>query len=383
MKITRAYEFQLYPSKEQEQLISKTFGCKRFVYNYMLDLKKKNPSLGRFDMNKKLVELKSVYSFLKEVDSTTLQNAIKDLDVSFMKHTKEGSGYPKFKKKGLKESYRTNNTLGTYKEKAYQSIEIDLQRRIIKLPKLKEVPIRGYRNLEYINGHIFNATIKRVGNKYYVCVCIEEEVHIPEFQMNSAIGIDVGIKNNVVTSDGETYNNVSTKDQEKHIEDLQAKLSKKEKGSQNYLKALKKLERAYQKLRNMRKKFAEHVAKEVTKNHDILIMEHLNVKEMLKKKEENNKRLRKGITNATFTLLKEKIKYKCFLKGKKFYQINTYYPSSQLCSRCKTKRVEMKDLKLREYECVKCGIRIDRDYNASLNILDEGMKLFLRDCYKV
>ena len=229
MKITRAYEFRMYPSKEQEQLILKSFGCKRFIYNYMLDLKKKNPSLSRFDMNKKLVELKGVYQFLKEVDSTTLQNAIKDLDVSFMKRTKEGSGYPKFKKKRLKESYRTNNTFGTYQEKEYQSIEIDLQRRIIKLPKLKEVPIRGYRNLEYLSGHIFNATIKRVGNKYYVCVCIEEEVHIPEFQMNSAIGIDVGIKNNVVTSDGETYNNVSTKDQEKHIEDLQAKLSKKEK----------------------------------------------------------------------------------------------------------------------------------------------------------
>ena len=143
MKIHRAYKFRLYPSKEQIVLIHKTFGCTRFVYNYCLDLKRNNKYLTKFDLIKELPKLKKEYPFLKEVDSCSLQNAITDLMVGFGLFEKEISSYPRFKKKGEKESFRTSFVTSSYKGKVYENIKADLKRRVIELPKLKEVKIRG------------------------------------------------------------------------------------------------------------------------------------------------------------------------------------------------------------------------------------------------
>ena len=148
MKIYKAYQFRLYPTKEQEVFIRKTFGCTRFVYNYCLDLKRKNKYLTKFDLIKELPKLKKEYPFLKEVDSSSLQNAVTDLMAGFSKHEKGIGGYPRFKRKGEKEGFRTNFITSSYKGRVYENIKVDLTRRVIELPKLKCVKIRGYRNLD-------------------------------------------------------------------------------------------------------------------------------------------------------------------------------------------------------------------------------------------
>ena len=374
MKIHRAYKFRLYPTKEQIVLIRKTFGCTRFVYNYCLDLKRKNKYLTKFDLMKELSKLKKEYPFLKEVDSMSLQNVITDLMTGFEKHEKRIGGYPRFKKKGEKESFRTNFITSSYKGTVYENIKVDLTKRVIELPKLKSVKIRGYRNLDKINGRILNATISEVGTRFYVSVCVEEELDLPERKNNQAVGIDIGVKNLAVTSNNEYYGNPKYLDKyERKIKRLQQELSRKTKGSKNYIKCKKKLEEVYRKLKNARKKTVEAIVSNITQNHDIIIAENLQVKKMLDKKN-NHKRLRKEITNATFSEIIRILKYKCLWLNKIFIQISPYYASSQVCSRCGNKDEIMKDLRIREYHCSKCGLEIERDYNASINILNEGLK---------
>ena len=374
MKIHRAYEFRLYPNKEQEMLIHKTFGCTRFVYNYCLDLKRNNKYLTKFDLMKEMPRLKKEYPFLKEVDSMSLQNTITDLMVGFDKHIKGQGGYPKFKKKGVKESFRTNYITSSYKNSIYENIKVDLKRRVIELPKLKEVKIRGYRNLEELTGRILNATVKEVGTRFYVSLCIEKELELPEKNNNQAVGIDIGVKNLVVTSDNEYYDNPKYLDKyERKIKRLQLELSRKVKRSKNYIKNKKKLEEVYRKLKNARKKTIEEIVKQVTMYHDIIITENLQVKKMLEKKN-CHKTLRKEITNATFSEIIRILKYKSLWLNKIFIQVSPYYPSSQICSRCGNRNEEMKDIRVRELKCSKCGLEIERDYNASLNILKEGLK---------
>ena len=376
MKIHRTYQFRLYPTKEQEVIIRKTFRCTRFVYNYCLDLKKKNKYLTKFELIKELPKLKKEYPFLKEVDSMSLQNAITDLMVGFDKHIKGQGGYPRFKKKGEKESFRTSFVTSSYKGIVYENIKVDLERRIIELPKIKEVKIRGYRNLDKISGRILNATIREVGTRFYVSVCVEEEIKLPERKNNQAVGIDIGVKNLVVTSNKEYYGNPKYLDKyERKIKRLQQELSRKIKGSKNYIKCKKKIEEVYRKLKNARKKMVEEIVAKVTSFHDIIIAENLQVKKMLEHKN-NHKHLRKEITNATFSEIIRVLKYKCNWLNKIFIQVNPYYASSQICSGCGNKESIMKDIRVREYKCSKCGLEIERDYNASLNILKEGLRCY-------
>ena len=376
MKILKAYQFRLYPTKEQEVFIRKTFGCTRFVYNYCLDLKRKNKYLTKFDLIKELPKLKKEYPFLREVDSMSLQNTITDLMVGFDKHIKGQGGYPRFKKKGVKESFRTSYITSSYKNSIYENIKVDLKRRVIELPKLKEVKIRGYRNLEELSGRILNATVKEVGTKFYVSLCIEEELELPERVTNKAVGIDIGVKNLVVTSNGDYYGNPRYLDKyERKIKRLQQELSRKVKGSKNYIKNKKKIEEVYRKLKNARKKTVEKIVQQVTMYHDIIITENLQVKKMLVHKN-NHKKLRKEITNATFSEIIRILKYKSLWLNKIFIQISPYYASSQICSRCGNKDTVMKDLRIRGYRCSKCGLEIDRDYNAIINILNEGLKCY-------
>ena len=376
MKIHKAYKFRLYPTKTQETLIHKTFGCTRFVYNYCLDLKRNNKHLTKFDLIKELPRLKKEYPFLREVDSCSLQNAITDLMAGFGLFEKGIGGYPRFKKKGEKESFRTSFVTSSYKGIVYENIKVDLTKRVIELPKLKEIKIRGYRNLDKLSGRILNATIREVGTKFYVSVCVEEEIEIQERSGSKAVGIDIGVKNLVVTSNHEYYGNPKYLDKyEKKIQRLQQELSRKIKGSKNYIKCKKKIEEVYRKLKNARKKLVEKIVSNITKSHDIIIAENLKVKKMLENKN-NHKHLRKEITNATFNEIIRILKYKCLWLNKIFIQVSPYYASSQICSRCGNKESVMKDLRLREYKCSKCGLEIERDYNASINILNEGLKCY-------
>jgi len=170
MLINKAYKFRLYPNKEQEVLINKTFGCTRLVYNYYLNkkqelYKEKHITLSVYEMIKDLKVLSNEKPYLKEIDSMALRTSLFDLDNSYNKFFKEPKGYPKYKKKNGKNSYRTNLITSTYKGKTSENIKLDLKNKTITLPKLKELKIRGYRNLKKINGRIVNATVSKEANK--------------------------------------------------------------------------------------------------------------------------------------------------------------------------------------------------------------------------
>ena len=374
MEIYKAYKFRLYPTDDQKVLINKTFGCKRFVYNYYLNYFKENKGKFRYDLHKDLPKLKEENEFLKEVDSSVLCSAVDDLCKAFNDYYAKRKGYPNFKSKFSRQSYRTSCVRGTYKEKEYSNIEVDLLSRFIKLPKLGKVKIRGYRNRERIEGKILNATISReTTNKYYVSVVVVGDILIEKAIPTSIVGIDLGIKDLVITSDGVKYGNEKVlMKYEKRLKRLQRELSRREKGSKNYLKTKEKIARVHAKIKNYRKHYLNDIANEIVDEHDIIVTEDLKVQDMFKDKK---KAFNKSLSDAAFSTLRSLIEWKCKIKGKIYYKINTYYPSSQICSYCGYKNSKLKDLSIREYDCPKCGIHNDRDINASLNILFEGLKL--------
>ena len=374
MKIYKAYKYRLYPTEEQKILIHKTFGCSRFVYNHYLDYEKKNGVKKAYDLIKDLKELEKEYEYLKEVDSCALRCAIFDLEDAFNNFFAKRSNYPNFKSKFARQSYRTNCIRSTYKGKEYSNIELNLLTRNIKLPKLGKVKIRGYRNKKYIDGRIINATVsKETTNKYYVSVLVEEELLVEKVIPASIVGIDLGIKDLVITSDGIKYENDKIlMKYEKRLKRLQRKLSRQVKGSKNYLKTKEKIARVHTKIKNYRKHYLNKIANEIVDEHDIIVTEDLKVKDMFKGKV---KAFNKTLSDASFSKLCSLIEWKSKLKGKFYYKINTYYPSSQICSCCGYRNRSLKDLSIREYDCSCCGSHNDRDINASLNILFEGLKI--------
>ena len=374
MKIYRAYKFRLYPTEEQRILIHKTFGCSRFVYNYYLNYQKENGVQKAFNLCKDLKELEKDHEYLKEVDSCALRCSIFDLEDGFNNFFAKRSGYPNFKSKFNTRSSVTSCIRSTYKDKEYSNIEVDLLTRNIKLPKLGKVKIRGYRDKERIEGKIVNATISReTTNKYYVSVLVEEDILIDKVTPTTIVGIDLGIKDLVITSDGIKYGNEKIlMKYEKRLKRLQRKLSRQVKGSKNYLKTKEKIARIHAKIKNYRKHYLNDIANEIVDDHDIIVTESLLVKDMFKDK---RKVFNKNLSDAGLSKLCSLIEWKSKIKGKIYYKINTYYPSSQICSTCGYKNEKLKDLSIREYDCPKCGSYNDRDINASLNILLEGLKL--------
>ena len=373
MKTYKAYKFRLYPSEKQTILIHKTFGCVRLVYNYYLAKQQKEGIKKAFTNCNDLKYLQEEKTFLKEVDSCALRCAIFNLEDANNNYFAKRSNYPVFKSKYAKQSYRTNCITRIYKDKTYSNIEIDLINRKIKLPKLGLVDIRGYRNKKEINGRIINATItKETTGKYYVSVIVEEDI-IPndKVEATSIVGIDLGVKDLITTSDGEKYDNEKyIIKYEKRLKELQRKLSRQEKGSKNYYKTKKKIAILHAKIKNARKHHIINVVNKIVKEHDIIVSEKLQVKKMT---HDNN--LAKYILDASFYMICNLLEWKTKLLGKYYYQVDTYYPSSQICSRCEHKEPLIKDLSIRKYECTRCGLELDRDINASINIMFEGLKL--------
>ena len=373
MLVTKAYKFRMYPNEEQRILINKTFGCSNLVYNKLLDKKKTNPKLGKYNLGSFIPDFKRELEFLKEVDSMALVHTAHDVTIGYDKYISGKGGMPHFKKKGVKVSYTTNCIRSSYKGKRYANIMVDIKNRTIVLPKLGSVKVRGYRNLKEFPFKIINATVSRVANKYYVSVVVEEDIKPKNAKTNHIVGVDLGIKSLITTSGFDSYGNISSlKKHEKRIAILQQKLDKKEKNSKNYNKLKIKLERAYLRLANSRKKQVEEIVSKLLKENDYIVAENLQVNKMVTKS--SSKSLRRNIIHSTFSLILTKLRQKCLWENKRFIQVNTYFPSSQLCSCCGHRNKEMKDLKLREYKCSECGNILDRDINASINILNEGIK---------
>ena len=306
----------------------------------------------------------------------SLTNSLEDLDTSFTNFYEKRCGFPKFKAKGIKDSYKTDMIRSTYKGKKYENISVDMINKTIKLPKIGIVKIRGYRNLKEFNKDIKNVTISKEGNKYYASVCVREEISEKPFKLSHALGIDLGVKDFVITSDGIKFKKLDTKRVEKHIEDLQRKLSRCEKNSIRRYKLKLKIKRLYMKLKNMRKYYIHEITRRLTEENDLIITEDLKVKEMLEEK-----KISKYIANASFSEIIRVLKYKMKWKNKKLIQVNTYYPSSQICNRCGNRNKEVKDLSIRKWECDKCGSNHDRDINSSQNILFEGLRLYYKEKY--
>ena len=373
----KAYKFRMYLTDSQKILVHKTFGCTRFVYNHFLNKCKENGYQKAYDMCKELKELVVEYPFLKEVDSCSLRNSIFDLEDSYRNFFEKRTNYPQFKSKFKKQSYRTNCIRSSYKENDYSNIEIYLNIKKIKLPKLGYVSIRGYRNLECINGRIINATVeKETTNKYYVSVIVEEKERIKEKVIpKSIVGIDLGIKDLIVTSDGEKYSNKKELEKhEKRLKRLQRKLSRQIKGSNNYNKTKEKLSRIHNKIKNSRKHNIIKVVNKIVSANDIIVSEKLKVKEM-----SSNHRLAKSILDASFNKICNLMKWKTKQQGKYYYQIDTYYPSSKTCNHCGNKCKKTNNLSIRKWNCEVCGNENDRDINASINIMFEGLKLYYQN----
>ena len=376
MNMYKSYQFRLYPNNQQIVQIQKTFGCTRLVYNYYLEKRKKD-NLTCFDVIKDLPNLYSEYPFLKEVDSCSLRCSLFDLEDAFKRFIKHQNNYPKFKGKySSKRSYRTNYITSTYKGRKYENIKVDLKRKVITLPKLKEVKIRGYRNLESLPGRIINTTISECSSgKYYVNVLVEVSHIVPKIIPKRIVGIDLGIKDVVITSDGEKIKNERIIEKyEKRIKRKQRELARREKGSSNYYKTKKRIAILFQKLKNARKYFIHQITKKLVLENDIIVSETLKVKEMLEEK-----RFSKFLSDASLSKICSILKQKASYYGKRYIQIDSYYPSSQKCSRCGYKNEKVKNLSVRNWVCPECGSYHDRDINASQNILFAGIKKYMKE----
>ena len=377
----KAYKFRMYPTRDAQAKLNSFMGTSRFIYNYYLNerinrYKNEKLSYSLWDMKKDLKLLQEKYKWLKDVDGCLLRTTLDDLDRAYSNFFKD-SGFPRFKSKNHHDTYRTVCIRSSHKDNNYSNIKVDLERRVIKLPKIEEIKIRGYRNLKLFDKKIINATISKEANKYYVSVLAEEEDTNNELSLNSAVGLDLGIKNLVVTSDGIKYEAMKKINRfEKKIKGLNRWLSRTKKESNNRRKVIAKIQRVNMKLRNIRKYYTHLITTKLVRNHDLIVAEKLQVKEMI----ENSKTfLKKSIANSVFSEIIRQLKYKAKWNNKKFIQIDKYYPSSQECCHCGERNKELKDLSIREWECKSCGSLNDRDINASINILYEGVKKYYRE----
>jgi len=353
-----SYKFRLYPTKEQEVLLSKHFGSVRFVYNYFLNQRKEayqtnKETLNYFANAKELTSLKQQEDFvwLKEINSQTLQTTLKNLDSAYNSFFKGLAKFPNFKsKKNFKQFFRVPQF-------------VSMENNKLLIPKFKGgIKIKLHRQVE---GKIKFATIsKNSAGQYFVSLTVERENNISQTTNKQAVGIDLGIKDLIVCSNGKKYHNLkSKKTLEKRLKLLQKRLSKKVKGSNNRIKAKTKLAIIHNKITNQRNNHIHQITNELTHDNQVVAMEDLNVKGMVR-----NHKLANSLSDVAFGEIQRQLEYKANWRGGRIIKVNRFYPSSKTCSNCGWINQNLK-LSDREWTCQKCHINHDRDLNASQNIL--------------
>ena len=371
----KSIKIQIYPNTVQKEFIAKQLGCCRLIYNKLLDYKKiqyeqNKQSVSLSQLGKYLTNLKKQdeYLFLNDVYSVCLQQSMQDLIKAYDNFFKLHKGYPKFKsKKDTKQSCRFSNVMFKYKCDKINGNRITLIKQLSNI--LFKCSRKDEIYLNHLQKYIQSITlIKSSSEKYYLSICIDYNI-IQKEKLDTIIGLDLGIKDFIVDSNGNRYENKHFyKNQENKLKKLNKQLSKKQKGSNNRNKVRIKLAKVYEKITNQRNTYLHQITSKLVNENQIICIEDLNVKGMLQ-----NHKLAKSIQELSFYEFRRQLEYKCRWYGRQLIIIDRFYPSSKTCHNCGH---IYKGLKLneREWICPHCGKLIDRDYNASLNILDEGLK---------
>ena len=358
-ELIRAYKFRLYPTKEQENKINQNICSARFIYNKMLEDKINYYNEHKKSLNNTPAQYKNEYEFLKDVDSQALTQSHQDLMVAYNRFFNKQSNFPKFKKKGVRDSYRScvvNNN-------------IRIEDGYLKLPKLGFVEIRMERQLPE-GAIINNATISKTKtNKYFASINFKYEKEIEQTQPETYLGLDFAMSDFYVDSEGNkgNYPKFFRKSQEKLAKE-QRKLSRMVKGSNNYNKQKVKVAKVHEKIANQRKDFLHKSSRKIANSYDVICVEDLNMKAMAQ-----TFRFGKSVNDIGWGMSVEMLEYKLEEAGKHIVTADKFFPSTKQCSSCSHKKDEM-PLSERTYECESCGLEIDRDLNAALNLKQYAVK---------
>ena len=357
----KSYKYKLKPSDEQKVLLNKHFGSIRFAYNFFLNERKREydtnkQSLNYYDNAKSLTELKKLeeYSWLNEINSQSLQDSLKNLETAYKNFFRFKKGFPKFKSKHYRNSFKVPQF-------------VKLENNKLRIPKFKD-PIDLILSRRF-TGVIKQCTLSKTPtNEYFVSILVETTHKIIP-KTGKHIGIDLGIKDFVITSDGYKYkNNSYTKTYAKKLKEQQQHLSRKTKGSNRYNKQKLKVATIHKKITNSRLDNLHKVSTELIKKYDLIVLEDLNIKGMIK-----NHKLSKHIADASWSKFVELLIYKAEWNDKQIVRIDRFFPSSKTCNCCGYINQNLK-LDIREWTCPSCHTKLDRDLNASKNILNEGYK---------
>jgi len=362
MKIMKAYKFRLYPTKEQKNKINQTIGSARFIYNKMLEDKINYYNKNKKPLNNTPAQYKKDYEFLKGVDSQALSQSHQDLNSAFRNFFRKNSKYPKFKKKGVKDTYRScvvNNN-------------IRIEDGCLKLPKIGLVEIRMERKLPE-GSKIKNVTVSRTKtNKYYSSIQFEYEKEVEQVEPSNFLGLDYAMNNFYVDSEGVKGSYPKFfKASQKNLAKEQRKLSKMVRGSNNYNKQKIKVAKVYEKIANQRRDFLHKTSRKIANFYDVVCVEGLNMKAM-----SQIMNFGKSVHDNGWGMFTHMLKYKLEESGKQLIVADKFFPSTKQCSSCKNKKESIL-LSERIYECEHCKLSIDRDLNAALNLKQYAIEIIL------